>query len=128
MGTALKTPRGASLQDFWRTPLTDHLNGVLTSLKSPTVINLASEEYFGALDLARIAAPVIQPVFKEIKNGKAMMLSYFFKRARGAMARYIIDHRLTRAEDVKAFDTGGYAFDAKASTANTWVFSRQAKS
>lgn len=125
MGTGLKTPRGASLHDFWREGLTAHLNGVLAKLTAPTVINLASEEYFGALDAARVESPVIQPVFKEIKNGKAMMLSFFFKKARGMMARWIVQNRVAAAEDLKRFDAGGYAFDPAMSKAATWVFTRK---
>lgn len=127
MGTALKTGRGKSLHEFWRDDLTTHLNSVLKKLKAPTVINLASDEYFDALDAQAIAAPVIKPVFKEIKNGKPMMMSFFFKKARGMMARFIIDRRLTTAGDLKNFDSGGYAYDATASSETTWIFSRKAK-
>lgn len=127
MGTDLKTPRGKSLHEFWREPLTAHLNGVLAKLKSPTLVNLASEEYFGALDAAKLKAPVIQPVFKEIKNGKAMMLSFFFKKARGMMARWIVQNRIDAASDLKRFDVGGYRFEPTMSDDTTWVFTRKVK-
>lgn len=127
MGTTLKTARGGSLHDFWRDDLTAHLNGVLKSMTSPTVINLASDEYFDALDARIIAAPVIKPVFKEIKNGKAMMLSFFFKRARGMMARWIVQNRVEDASELKRFDAGGYRFDPTMSDKASWVFTRKGK-
>ncbi|MDX2222792.1 MAG: peroxide stress protein YaaA [Rhodospirillaceae bacterium] len=127
MGSALKTERGKDLHAFWRETLTAHLNKRLAKMKSPTVVNLASDEYFGALDAGKIAATVIAPAFKEIKNGKPMALSFFFKRARGLMARYIVQNRLTDPAQIKTFNLDGYAFDTTLSARDNWVFSRKAK-
>jgi cytoplasmic iron level regulating protein YaaA (DUF328/UPF0246 family) len=126
MGSKVDTARGKDLYAFWREDLTAHINGVTAKMKTPTVINLASGEYWGAVDEKALKAPVIQAVFKEIKNGKASIVSFMAKKARGMMARYIVQHRLTKPEEIKAFDSGGYAFDPKTSDKNTWVFSRKA--
>lgn len=126
MGSRVDTARGKDLYAFWREDLTAHINGVTAKMKSPTVINLASGEYWGAVDEKALQAPVIHAAFKEIKNGKATIVSFLAKKARGMMARYIVQHRLTTPDEIKAFDTDGYAFDAKASTKTTWVFSRKA--
>jgi cytoplasmic iron level regulating protein YaaA (DUF328/UPF0246 family) len=127
MGTQLKTERGADLYDFWRASVAPYLNTLTSEMKDPTIVNLASEEYWSAIDESALRAPVIQPMFKEIKAGKAQIVSFFAKRARGMMARFIVEHRLTKPEDLRAFDTDGYAFDPKASQASQWVFSRKAK-
>ncbi|MCB2109364.1 MAG: peroxide stress protein YaaA [Rhodobacteraceae bacterium] len=127
MGTAFKTDRGKNLHEFWNAPLTKAINSTLARMKAPTLINLASDEYFNAIDADKLKAPVIQPVFKEIKNGKAMALSFFFKKARGMMARYIIQNRIDDPERLKAFDGGGYKFDAKTSSTTRWTFTRKAK-
>jgi cytoplasmic iron level regulating protein YaaA (DUF328/UPF0246 family) len=126
MGSALKTSRGKDLYAFWRKTLTAHVNAVTGKLKQPTIINLASNEYWSAIDAKALDAPVIEAVFKEIKGGKATVVSFFAKKARGMMARYIVQHRLTKPEQIKTFDTAGYAFDADASTDSSWVFSRSA--
>ncbi len=126
MGTKLKNPRGRDLYAFWRESLVERLNAVTAALKQPTVVNLASEEYWSAVDTSALQAPVVQPVFKEIKNGKAKIVSFMAKKARGLMARYLVQHRLTAAEDLKGFDTADYRFDAKSSDATTWVFNRKA--
>ena len=127
MGSPLDTDRGRDLYAFWRDRVTTHLNSVTAKLASPTIVNLASIEYFSVVDAAKLKAPVIQPTFKEIKAGKAQIVSFFAKKARGLMARAIIDHRWTDPEQMKAFKTEGYAFDARASDAGTWVFSRKTK-
>jgi len=127
MGSAVKTTRGKDLYAFWRESLTAHLNAVTGRLKNPTIINLASGEYWGAVDARALKARVVQATFKEIKSGKASVVSFLAKKARGMMARYIVDHRLTKPDQIKAFDTEGYAFDAQSSSDDVWVFSRKAK-
>jgi cytoplasmic iron level regulating protein YaaA (DUF328/UPF0246 family) len=127
MGTRLKNQRGADLYAFWRKAVTDRVNAAVAHDKDATIVNLASEEYWSAVDAEKLRAPVIQPVFKEIKGGKAQIVSFTAKRARGMMARYIVERQLTRAEDLKAFDVSGYAFDLNASTDDAWVFSRKSK-
>jgi cytoplasmic iron level regulating protein YaaA (DUF328/UPF0246 family) len=127
MGSKVDTARGPNLYAFWRGTLTAHVNEATAKMKKPTIVNLASAEYWGALDERALQAPVIQAVFKEIKGGKASVVSFLAKKARGMMARYIIQHRLTKAEDLKRFDTDGYSFDPKASNATVWTFSRKAR-
>ena len=124
MGTRVKTERGKDLYAFWRTAVTARLNDLTAKMKNPAVINLASVEYWSVVDAKALAAPVIHPVFKEIKGGKAQIISFPAKKARGLMARYIVENRVDAPEPLKQFDVAGYAFDPEASTANTWVFSR----
>ena len=126
MGSRVDTERGKDLYAFWREDLTAHLNTVTAKLKNPTIINLASGEYWGAVDGKALQAPVVQAAFKEIKGGKATIVSFLAKKARGLMARYIVQNRLTTPEDIKSFDVDGYAFDPKASNKTQWVFSRKA--
>jgi len=126
MGSKVDTARGPNLYAFWRGELTAHVNAVTDKLKNPTIVNLASAEYWGALDEHALGPRVIQPVFKEIKGGKSSVVSFLAKKARGMMARYLVQHRLTKAEDLKRFDTEGYSFDPKASDAGIWTFSRKA--
>ncbi len=127
MGTAVDTDKGEDLYDYWRGPLTQHLNTMLAKAKAPTIVNLASDEYWSAVDTKALKVPVVQCAFKEIKNGKASIVSFFAKKARGMMARYIVQQRVDAPEGLKAFTAGGYAFDAKASNAKVFVFARKAK-
>jgi len=124
MGTSVDTARGEDLYDYWREAVTARLNLVA---KNATVVNLASEEYWGVVDLKTLKRPVVQCVFKEIKNGKAAVISFLAKKARGMMARYIVQNRIETPAGLKTFDTGGYAFDAKASNEKTYVFTRKMK-
>lgn len=127
MGTRVDTDRGKDLYDFWRPTVTAHINTVTAKMKKPVVVNLASVEYWSAIDESALTAPVIQAQFKEIKAGKAKIVSFMAKKARGLMARYIVENRVDAVEGLKRFDTDGYAFDPKTSTADTLVFSRKAK-
>ena len=124
MGTSLKTPRGKSLYAFWGDRLARSLKAASESHEDPTLINAASQEYFGAVDQTALGLPVINLRFLEEKDGTARILSFFAKRARGRLARFAIDHRITRAADLKGFDYDGYRFQAGASTDTDWVFSR----
>ncbi len=124
MGTRLKTKRGDSLYDFWGSRLSKVLNDDLQDHTHASVINLASTEYFRAVDTKVLKATVINCHFKELKDGKARILSFYAKKARGLMARFAIENRVTDPENLKAFDIEGYRFDASTSTANDWVFSR----
>lgn len=125
MGSTLKTERGKDLYAFWRKALTAHLNA-RTAQAGTTIINLASQEYWGAVDAKALEAPVLQCHFKEIKKGKATIVSFLAKKARGMMARHIVENRLTKPEQLKTFEAGGYQFDAKTSDETQWVFSRPA--
>jgi uncharacterized protein len=125
MGTRLKTRRGGSLYDFWREPVAKALNRAAEGQADPTLVNLASQEYFGAVKTEALSVPHLTCHFKEVKPGEApRALMLYAKTARGLMARYAIDHRIDRAEGLKDFNTAGYGFDAALSTAADWVFTR----
>jgi uncharacterized protein len=126
MGTSLCTPRGKNLYEFWGSKVTDALNEALAqqSRKQPILINLASNEYFKVLDPAAIDARIINIHFKEWKNGQYKFLSFFAKKARGLMARYMIDQRVSTLRALQAFDYEGYTYNPAMSSANDWVFVR----
>jgi cytoplasmic iron level regulating protein YaaA (DUF328/UPF0246 family) len=124
MGSRLKTSQGASLYDYWGQQLSEALNEQAAATKSNVLVNCASQEYFGAVDLSALTPQVITPVFMEYKAGKAKIVSFFAKKARGAMARYIIQNRLTQSDDLKGFDSGGYSYHPDQSDAHKWVFLR----
>ncbi len=128
MGTRLKTRRGASLYDFWGDRISRQLNVDAEEQADPTLVNLASQEYFGAVDAKALRLPVVTPQFREEKNGESRIISFFAKKARGAMARFAIDERLERAEDLKGFDRDGYRFSKAASSDNEWIFIRSGNS
>lgn len=125
MGTKLATRHGKDLYAFWGSEITQALNAALGDSRAKALVNLASEEYFKSVKPAELDAPVITPVFEDWKNGKYKIISFFAKRARGLMARYAIDHKITKPEGLKAFDSDGYAFDDAASNERTWVFRRR---
>ncbi len=124
MGTRLKTRRGASLYDFWGDRLSKQLNADAEGQSDPTLINLASQEYFGAVDARALKLPVVTPHFRESKDGESRIISFFAKKARGGMARFAIDERIGKAQDLKAFDRDGYRFDKAASSDTDWIFTR----
>jgi cytoplasmic iron level regulating protein YaaA (DUF328/UPF0246 family) len=128
MGTRLKTRRGSSLYDFWGDRISKQLNLDAESHGDPTLVNLASQDYFGAVDARALKLPVVTPQFREEKNGESRIISFFAKKARGGMARFAIDEKLERAEDLKAFDRDGYRFDKAASTDVEWIFIRSGNS
>lgn len=125
MGTKLANKRGKDLYQFWNNDITDLLNKQLKKLGSKTLINLASNEYFKSVDSKVLNAEIIEPVFKDWKNGQYKIISFFAKKARGLMSAYIIKNRLTNAEQLKAFDWGGYSFNNAMSDAKRWVFTRK---
>lgn len=124
MGSRLKTRRGKSLYDYWGDTIAKALNAQAAEQGADTVINCASQEYFGAADRAALKLRVITPTFMELKDSKPRIVSFFAKRARGAMARYIVENRLTNPDDIKGFSAGGYAYDADLSDGDKWVFLR----
>ena len=126
MGSRLKTARGASLYDYWGDRIAQALNAQADALGTDTLVNCASQEYFGAVDLSALKPRVITPVFLEEKNGEAKIVSFYAKKARGAMARFIIQRRLTSPAGLRDFDTGGYAFRPDLSEGDRWVFLRDA--
>jgi hypothetical protein len=124
MGVRLATDRGANLYGFWGDKPAKALRKAASGHADKTLVNLASQEYFGAVDLGAVKLPVLTCHFREAKDGEVRMVSFYAKVARGLMARYAIDNRLERAEDVKAFDRAGYRFDRKLSGDRDWVFVR----
>ena len=124
MGVRLKTRRGAGLYDFWGDRISKQLNADAEGQAEPVLINLASQEYFGAVDARALKIPVVTCHFRETKDGETRIVSFFAKRARGAMARWIIENRIERSRDLKGFDRDGYAFIPAASTDTDWVFTR----
>lgn len=124
MGTRLRTKRGATLYDFWGGRIAEALNAAAADHGDPTLVNLASAEYFGAVDAKALKIPVVQVRFMDEKDGRLRTLGLYAKTARGAMARWAIDRRVERAEDLKACDAMGYRFDPKGSTETDWLFTR----
>ncbi len=125
MGKKLTTKRGKNLYEFWGDKITEALNQQLKKLKSDSLINLASNEYFKSVKPKLLNAKVVTPTFKDYKNGDYKMISFFAKKARGSLSRYVIDNRITNPEDMKSFDVDGYKFNKKYSKDNNWVFTRK---
>lgn len=125
MGTGFANPRGKNLYHFWGDIITDQLNAELEQQRERVLVNLASTEYWGAVNPKRLQAEVITPVFKDQKNGQYKIISFFAKKARGLMARYAIENRLSTPEQLKGFDVEGYAFAAEESTQERLVFRRK---
>ncbi|OIN93810.1 MAG: peroxide stress protein YaaA [Comamonadaceae bacterium CG1_02_60_18] len=125
MGTALATAHGKDLYQFWGTQIADYLNTRLRGDKTPVVINLASQEYFKAVNARVLKARVIDCVFEDFKGGQYKIISFYAKRARGLMARYAATHALNLPEQLKGFDLDGYAFASAPSSAERLVFRRQ---
>ena len=124
MGTNLQVARKKDLYDFWKSKITAKLNEELASRDQKILINLASNEYFSAIDAKKVKARIITPTFKENKGGKYQMVSFFAKRARGLMSRFMIQNNITNPEEIKAFDREGYYFNNQLSGENDWVFTR----
>jgi len=127
MGTSLKTRRGSSLYEFWGDRLTNSLNAELADRKQSLVVNLASNEYFKSVNKRKLDSTLISPVFKDEKNGNYKVISFFAKKARGAMARYLLDERSQSAEDITGFNRLGYRYYKAESSADQPVFRRTEK-
>jgi uncharacterized protein len=123
MGVKLANPAGEDLYDYWGDKIATQLNKDLGG--ADTVLNLASDEYFSAVDRRALKAKIITPKFLDVKDGKARPVFLFVKQARGLMARYAIEKRVDDPAAMTKFNGGGYRFDAKASTEKDWVFTRQ---
>jgi len=124
MGSRLKTDKGKTLYDYWGDTIAKALNDHAKAVNADVLINCASQEYFGAVDLNALNLRVITPVFMEEKPGGPKIVSFYAKRARGAMARYIIQRRLTDPEALTEFDSGGYRYVPDMSEADKPVFVR----
>lgn len=122
MGTKFAIGESRNLYEFWKPTITKALNNELQ--EGELFVNLASTEYFSAIDVKALKVPVITPEFKDYKNGKLKIISFFAKKARGMMVRYIIDTNAQTLDDLKGFNYDGYQFDATLSKGNHLVFTR----
>ena len=125
MGTRLDNERGKNLYAYWGDLLANHLNEQLAADKSPVIVNLASQEYFKAVDRQVLLPRVIECVFEDWKNGDYKIISFFAKRARGLMARHAIKHRIATPAGLKEFNSEGYAFTPAQSAPDRLVFRRK---
>ncbi|MFV8984468.1 peroxide stress protein YaaA [Serratia fonticola] len=124
MGIKLENPQGKDLYSFWGDRITEKLNQALEQQGDDVVVNLASDEYFKSVKPAKLRGALIKPVFLDEKNGKYKVISFYAKKARGLMSRFIIKNRLSRREQLVDFNLEGYAFDEAASAGNELVFKR----
>ncbi len=125
MGTTLANAQGSNLYKFWGDQIANYINMQLAADKAPVVVNLASQEYFKAVDRKALKARVVECVFEEYKPGGYKIVSFFAKRARGLMARYAIEKRVTTVKKLEAFHAEGYAYSAAASEPDRLVFRRK---
>lgn len=124
MGIKLANSRGKDLYTFWGDKITQQLNQDLQQSGDKLLLNLASNEYFKAVKAARLKATIVTPVFKDTKNGQLKVISFYAKKARGMMARYVLEKQIKTVDELKNFDQAGYCYDAALSTEDTPVFTR----
>lgn len=124
MGTALKTTRGKNLYQFWKNRITDLLNEDLESHENKVVVNLASNEYFKAINKKKLNGELLSVNFKEERNGELKFISFNAKKARGFMSKFIVNNGIDSIENLKGFDTEGYYFSEDHSSENDWLFIR----
>ena len=122
MGTKLEVGETKNLYNFWQDILTEYL--IKEIKKDSFITNLASDEYFKVIDSKRINIPIITPIFKDTKNGKVKVISFFAKRARGEMCNYIVKNKISSVSQIKEFNRNGYAFSKEDSTETRLVFIR----
>ena len=128
MGSKLKTPNGNSLYDYWDKTISLAINKLSEDTNSKILVNCASQEYFHAVDLKALVPEIITPVFMEHRKGANKIISFFAKKARGLMARYIIENRITKKDDLKNFNLDGYFFNGDLSSDNKLMFIRKSSS
>ena len=121
----MQNSKGKNLYEFWGSKITETINALLSSHQNKGLINLASVEYFSSIDVKKLDGPCISPVFKDFKNGKFKIISFFAKKARGMMARFIIQNKADSIEQIKEFDIAGYKYSIKDSTEFSPVFIRK---
>ena len=125
MGTKMKNKRGNNLYEFWGSKVTELVNDLAMDNRSKAIVNLASVEYFSVLKTDQINLPIINPVFKDYKNGQYKIVSFFAKKARGLMSRFIIQNKIKKSEDLMDFNLDGYRYSKKESKENLPVFLRK---
>ncbi|KAA1195315.1 peroxide stress protein YaaA [Photorhabdus heterorhabditis] len=124
MGIKLENQRGRDLYSFWGELITEKLNEALDQQGDNVLVNLASDEYFKSVNTKKLAGKIIKPVFLDEKNGKYKIISFYAKKARGLMSRFIIQNQLTQIDRLVEFNLDGYAFDESLSKGNELVFKR----
>ena len=124
MGTRFKTPQGKNLYEYWGSAIAEQLNTEAEAAGADILVNCASQEYFGAVDLKALKPRVITPMFYDDKPQGPKIVSFYAKKARGAMARFIVENRLKDAEALTAFYTGGYAYAPELSAPDKPAFLR----
>lgn len=124
MGTSITVGRNKNLYQFWGNKISQNINKELVNHQDTTIVNLASNEYFKAANAKEINGEIMTPVFKDFKNGKYKVISFFAKKARGVMAKWIIENRIERAKDLIGFNENGYSYNEIMSSSNEIVFTR----
>ena len=124
MGTKLENPNGSDLYGFWSDQIAKKLNNTLKDHASKVILNCASVEYFKSVDINTLDATIVSPIFKDVKNGQAKVISFFAKKERGMMARFIIQNRIDKVDDIIKFNDAGYTYQPKESTPNNPLFIR----
>ena len=124
MGIKLKTPEAGNIYKFWGNSVTEKINEALKPMKTPLLVNLASAEYFKVINTKILHAPILQIEFLDNKNEHYQPIVVYVKKARGMMSRFVIKNKLTKPDDLKAFDEDGYNFNSRLSKADKWVFTR----
>lgn len=124
MGTKLKIGKKSNLYEFWGDTIVNEINNTLKANNDKVLVNLASNEYFKAVNKKKLATPVITPVFKDFTNGQYKTVMVYAKKARGAMAAFIMKNKIKTIEELTAFDTDGYLFNEEASSSKELVFLR----
>jgi len=125
MGTRLKYQRANNLYEFWNPLITKKINEAVLQSGNNVLVNLASNEYFKSIDCKKLKAKVVTPEFRELKNGKYIMVSFFAKRARGLMTRFVLENNITNPSELNAFDVEGYVFNPRLSKPEKPVFTRE---
>jgi cytoplasmic iron level regulating protein YaaA (DUF328/UPF0246 family) len=124
MGSKFANERGKNLYEFWGSKITDRINSELAPLKTNLLINLASNEYFSAVNAKNVDGEIVTPIFKDYSNGKYKIISFYAKKARGEMVTYIVNNRIESADELLGFDVNGYRYSETDSTAAKPVFLR----
>ena len=124
MGTTMNNSKGKNLYEFWGTKISEQLNRDINNNKSKYIVNCASDEYFKVIDFPTLNVPVIKLIFKDVKNGVPKVISFFAKRARGMMSKYIIKNRVKSIDDLHGFNDNGYAFQPDQSENHELVYIR----
>merc|ERR1711965_640359 len=126
MGTKMQNKRGENLYEFWGSKITKSINSLAKENKSKAIVNLASVEYFSVLKRDQLDLPIISPIFKDYKNGQYKIISFFAKKARGTMTRFIMQNKVKKIEDLNDFNLDGYRYSKKDSENFSPVFLRKA--